>query len=408
MTEAKHRPRTGWFSGAVIAVLGTVNLWKVPALQDAIAVDLTLLSSILAVLVTVVALFARRLTVAKSWAPLFIGFGLFVPALLTTSFRTTYSVTKSESLFTLCLLAVFAPMVTLGRQAPRVWFLRSLGLLSVALSAWLLVAGNQAASAGREQLDGANPIGLGRVSAIGVVIFAICALRMDGAKRATTAVLLVLCGVAAVSTGSRGPVGAAVAAVALVSLLKTGERKPVRTFLSLSLVGIGAWQAVTFFAPTSSLERLTQATGGASDDARINLAKESVQIAWNHWGGVGWGDLGDYLSLDAISTVQGDVQYPHNMILEVLAEGGVLALIGLAVLLAISWKRLRKNSADLGGQITLGLWLLALGSAMTSSDIVGNRFVWVMIGVGLALPSITKSASFADDERPLRLAAPST
>jgi O-antigen ligase len=118
--------------------------------------------------------------------------------------------------------------------------------------------------------------------------------------------------------------------------------------------------------------------------------------------------LGDYLSLDAISTVQGDAQYPHNMILEVLAEGGVLALIGLAVLLTISWKRLRKNSADLGGQITLGLWLLAFGSAMTSSDIVGNRFVWVMIGVGLSLPSIIKPASFVDDERPLRLAAPST
>lgn len=405
--------------GFVVALLGTINLWKVESLRSLVPFDLTLGSAVLAGAVTLFVLLQRRLHLEQSWLPLLIGFALFTPALFVTSLANPYSLSKTRALFTLCFLAAAAPMVLLRSEPRRLGFVRALGALSVVIAVWLLLGGAVLAGSesGRLQIEGANPIAVGRMACLGSVIFALTVLRARGLPRLLCLAGFVLCTAAAVATGSRGPLAAAVVAVAMVLIL-TGSgrsalafiligsrRSRARRVVTFAALAVGVWLAVIRFAPASALKRISTAGGGESDTERVRLATESVNIAWNNWGGVGWGDLGNYLSSAARTVSQGSVQYPHNVILEALVEGGFLGLLGLFIMLWVSLRRLQANAGSLNGQIMLGLWLLALGSALTSSDLNGNRLMWMMVGVGLALPSTAKrpiSVDLADRARRLR------
>lgn len=416
--------------GFVVALLGTINLWKFESLRSLVPFDMTLGSVVLAAAVTLFVLLRRRLALEQSWSPLLIGFALFTPALFATSLANSYSLTKTRALFTLCFLAAAAPMVLLRSEPRQVGFVRMLGAFSVLISAWLLIGGAVGGvGRGGLQVEDANPIAIGRMACLGSVVFALTVLRARGRPRLLSLAGFVVCTVAAVATGSRGPLAAAVIAVALVFVLTgsgrstlvsilTGSNRSTlvsiltgsrlswpRRVMTMAVLAVGAWLVVTQFALKSALDRIFTAGGGASDVVRVRLATESLNIAWNNWGGVGWGDLGDYLSSAARTVSQGSVQYPHNVIIEALVEGGVFGLLGLLMMLWVSWRRLQTNAVSLNGQIMLGLWILALGSALTSGDLIGNRLMWMMVGVGLALPSAAKRSicvDLADRVRRLR------
>jgi O-antigen ligase len=379
--------------GFIVALLGTVNLWKAESLTSLIPYDLTAISVALAATVTSFALLGRGSRLERSWLPLFIGIALFTPALWVTSLENPYSLSKTPTLFTLCFLAAAAPMVLLRTEQRRVGLLRMLSALSIVMAVWLLMRGAAPTEigSGRLQIGGENPIATGRMACLGTVIFALVVLQARGLIRLLSLTGLALCTVAAVATGSRGPLAAAVAAIVIASILAGSGQSRIRRLVVLPIVGVIAWLTVTRLAPEAGLTRLSTATGGESDAERVRLASESLRIASHHWGGVGWGDLGSYLSSSARINVQGWVQYPHNVLIETLVEGGVLALLGLLIMLWASWRRLQANSKSLSGQIMLGLWLFAFGSALTSSDLIGNRIMWMMIGVGLALPCIGPS-----------------
>jgi O-antigen ligase len=234
-------------------------------------------------------------------------------------------------------------------------------------------------------IDTANPIALSRVACLAFVILSIAALRSKGTRRLLALAGVTLSAVAAVSTGSRGPFASAVVAVVLVTLMTKREGGRAGTIVSFVVLALAAWQSVAQFAPTGALDRIAAAQG-EGDFSRIRLLAESGQIFMEHPFGVGWGNIGDYLSVSARVPEQGLQQYPHNVIAEVAAEGGILALAGLMILLVASWRRLRTDATAPQGQALLALWILAVGSAMTSSDVLGDRLMWMMIGVGLALP----------------------
>jgi hypothetical protein len=318
----------------------------------------------------------------QGWTPAVVGFALFTPALLVTSLDHPYSVSKVEALFTINVLCVLAPLVVLTSHQRRAAVVRVAGVLAVGVSLLVLASGTSSLSmSGRIQLADGNPIALGRVACIGLVVFATAIIRRR--HRLLSLVGLGICAAAAVSTGSRGPLGAAVVAVAVIVLASPHNR--LAALASTAMLGVGAWYSVKYFAPNESIQRLADATGGATDTVRVKLATESLHIWWDHWFGVGWGDLGRHLSTDATFAIQGDTQYPHNMLLETAAEGGICAIVGLTVLLVASWRRLRSTTSGATGSALLGLWVLAVGSAMTSSDLVGNRLVFLMVGVGLSV-----------------------
>jgi hypothetical protein len=363
---------------AALVAVGTVNLWKVDAIQSVVPVDLTLGAMGAALLVTLFGM--GSIGSGKGWSPFIVGFALFTPALLWTSLDHPYSVSKVQSLFTINLLCLVAPLVSLNDRR-RVAFVRVAAVLAVGVSLLTLASGTDAANmSGRIQLADGNPIALGRVACIGIVVFAAAIIRRN--HRLASLIGLGICAAAAVATGSRGPLGAAVVAIAVIVLASPHNRRAA--LASTAMLAVGSWYAVRYFAPNESVQRLADATGGATDAVRVKLATESLHIWWDHWFGVGWGDLGRHLSADAIFAIQGDAQYPHNMLLETAAEGGIFAIVGLVVLLVASWRRLRPLASSTTGSALLGLWVLAVGSAMTSSDLVGNRFVFLMVGVGLS------------------------
>lgn len=398
-------------AGAVVFV-STVNMWKTEELRNLVPVDLTLLSIVLAGMLVAGALIVRRGVVGPGFGPFVLGFALFTPALLVTSFDNPYSVLKTQVLFTLTPFVMLSAMVLVNTHQRRTWFLRGTAALGVAVSALLLTTGvNSAISDGRLQLDDANPISVGRTACLGLVVLGIGALRWQGKSRLAAICGASLCAVAAAATGSRGPLVAAVAGIAIATVMAGSRRHRIRSILGLGLAGAALVEVVIALAPPSSVARLLAAQGGESDVVRGGLASETLSISWDNWAGVGWGDLGSYYSTNVRSDIQGWAQYPHNLPLEVLAEGGLIALIGLLILLVVSFRRLARFAVDVPGQMMLALWLLAVGSAMTSSDVIGNRIVWAMIGVGLTLPRVRASTRGAetpdwDESASLRAAAP--
>jgi O-antigen ligase len=100
--------------------------------------------------------------------------------------------------------------------------------------------------------------------------------------------------------------------------------------------------------------------------------------------------------------------YPHNMILEIMVEAGI---VGLILFLALVWtafrpvslERLRRDPQALCAMM---LFANAFLNAMTTGDLVSNRAAFMMLGV-LALAAIRPLRTLAPTPVPRRSAAPS-
>ena len=83
-------------------------------------------------------------------------------------------------------------------------------------------------------------------------------------------------------------------------------------------------------------------------------------------------------------------EYPHNLILEVAVEQGILGLAVLMVILSMTLLRLirvsRKPGVDLYGKALLSLWFYGLFNALVSGDIATNQILWVTAGMVWLVP----------------------
>src|SRR4029077_4887557 len=100
------------------------------------------------------------------------------------------------------------------------------------------------------------------------------------------------------------------------------------------------------------------------------------------WGLGGW----SYYALDR------DIPaYPHNLVLEIAAEEGVLGLAALGSLLltvSLARRRTRRDSPDLS---FIGpVFAFSLLATMTSGDINVNRPLWLWCGMIFALAGIVR------------------
>ena len=392
-----------WLCAVSVVLLGTVNLWKVASIREFFPVDLTAASAALAGAVALGVWAASRWRLERAWLPLAIGFASFAPAMAVTSLNHPYSVEKARYLFTLSLLCAAAPMVVLTNEYRRRAFLVLLVGLGSIVSVWLLVAGAKSPLSGRVGIEDGSPIGLSRVACLVVAILGIAVFHWEGRRRLYALATIVVAAGAAAITGSRGPLASAILGTLLVVALtdrgalhlhamRRGAHDPkIRTrILAIGgVVVVSAGAALLWITPARALARLF-ALGGPSDVMRIQFLKESSLVALQHPFGVGWGDLAAYLSAAARKYSVGDHVYPHNVFVEVAAEGGVIALAGMVYLLVVSWRRLYAAASAPAARALLAVWVLAVGSAMTSSDVIGNRLMWMMIGVGLAYPQLDR------------------
>jgi O-antigen ligase len=100
------------------------------------------------------------------------------------------------------------------------------------------------------------------------------------------------------------------------------------------------------------------------------------------WGLGGW----SYYALDR------DVPaYPHNLVLEIAAEEGVMGLAALGTLLLtvfLALRRIWRRSPDLS--FIAPVFAFSLLATMTSGDINVNRPLWLWCGMIFALAGIVQ------------------
>lgn len=303
------------------------------------------------------------------------GMGFFVTPL------NPYGVTKLVA-FGVSILLLCAPAALRYPTINAQLIIRTVLLVSVVSSIFLLMIGKPDI-AGRSTLLGINPISTGRVAGIGVVI-ALVYLIAVAKKRSSTLILLVIVAVpstiATFLTGSRGPLVAIIAAV-IISLFAGWRRNPKKSFFAL-LVFLGLGIYLNSLSFDNSDIRIIS-TDSSGRDILFTAAFESIL---KNPVGLGWGNFHEILPGEKeVSTY---ILYPHNIFLEVGVEGGWLALVIFTFLVVASLRNAfkRAQSGNPIAMFMLSMLVFALVNACFSSDLVGNRLMWLFMGLCLLTP----------------------
>jgi len=209
---------------------------------------------------------------------------------------------------------------------------------------------------------------------------------------------------------SRGALLGAVAA-AIVVLLASGRRARMGT-LAVGAVGVAAWPWLSGLVPQGALERLwegmrwlgTDLTAIEVTDANFAVVERLAHwlAAWrmfeqHPWTGVGLGQYATIYPQVAIPRWSDPLGHAHNLYLHVLAEQGLLGMVGLAAFLGgatvAGWRALGRTRGWQRG-VVLGC-LGMLGHLMVHSlvDLLFVQGVYLLIGTILGLMVACSSES---------------
>ncbi|MGH6898965.1 MAG: O-antigen ligase family protein, partial [Geminicoccaceae bacterium] len=302
-----------------------------------------------------------------------------------------YGPQKVLFMATLVLWALMAGALIIAPSPARV---RRLFTLMLLLSLWggvdaVLAYVESGGSVYRlESVDGDDAgsyLVLGRICGPGALVALAGWLYGRGrvAGRLCLVLFLTLCFVLAIS-GGRGPL----LSTALPLLIPIGlsirlpKRKITisRTLLLVIVLPLVAAGGLALYATftgerLATIDRLERLAEGNPRTALYAKALESWPDAPLLGHGAG--------SWPILRGIPDRPSYPHNLFLELLAESGLvglilfLALVGVAFR-PVSFERLRRDPQALCAMM---LFANALLNAMTTADLVGNRSVFMMLGV---------------------------
>lgn len=291
---------------------------------------------------------------------------------------SAYGLEKSLQMATLVPLSIWGGMVLLRTQRARSLWLIGTVLVAVLTSSLVYLSPDTlSAQLGRLSIEGSNTIAAGRATAAGVVVLTVLALT--GTKHRIL-LLVAAAGFAMImlASGARGPFVASLLAISLVFAIVSTRGKWLWGVAAL-LSGVFAWQWAV--EQGYYLERLTL-VGGASVTTRVDLYATALNHAIANPWGTGWGSMVDvYASTTSLRA--GSHSYPHNILLELAAEGGVIALAGFVALVVLAWRTQRKRASIPVETAMLALFIFFLVSAMVSGDAPSQRALWAMCGACL-------------------------
>ena len=235
-------------------------------------------------------------------------------------------------------------------------------VLGIAIIPVLLLFGDTVQ--GRLASVGENPIWIARVACL-------CALGSILTKRAPlllrAVVVVILVGVIWL-TGSRGPLLALAAAIFLYPGLVYTRGKRVLAYVLTTLCTIAA----ALIGESSYLEN--RADGDASIRWREVVWAKSIRlIESSPWFGTG-------RAFDAPGS--GLPTYPHNFVLEVGVQAGLVGIFILTILLVIAWRRARSP------ELRTLLFAVVLFT-LTSGSLWSSYEFWALIGIccAFSIPS---------------------
>lgn len=308
----------------------------------------------------------------------------------------TYGQDKAFRFVLLTLLAFFTPYVII-KSYRSIW---------IFFGGWLSLAGILTLDAlsrlgTGQRLSGFSGTGIGMSRTVGIAIIILFFGVLMGRTAKIWQILagfgLSLMMLVMVGSGSRGPLLMLIVSILLtfgVSILKPGHR-----LRSILIVNVLAAVVLGIFSsgliPTASMARFNTLANDADDDTSAQARVQVMEVAWYLFTtspilGRGTG------SVSAFGAGQEQV-YPHNILLELAAETGLVGLsLYLTIVGMVLWRLLCNLSKQTGHDALnltlLAMILFAILNAMVSGDLSDNRDLWLFAGLSVAATQINGEA----------------
>ncbi len=384
-----QRSRLGARTQLVGMVLAALMVWggqvkQIPPLND-LPVDFTLAATFLALAAAVFYSVTVRSSIRRD--PLLVLVLLFALGIFgaVNYVATDYALDKTLRYFLLTWTSAAAVAMLVRDQYDSFRFLKAVLGVALGLSLFIAIGGEREydETLGRLTTSEGGTILFGQ--ACGAVVVATAAWlmtsrRLSPIKLAVAGALVAFEIWTMFAIASKGPIQAVAVATIAMIVLQIRRLNPTTT---VRIFGIIAVLTVALFAvwdrvPLWSRERLLQLASGNSAGSRLR--------AWTYtWSNVdaspfgnGWG------SWDLESPVR--IGYPHNIILEIWYEAGLLGLIVLlAAIVLVAARLLGVYEWDRAiGTLAVGLVVYWLMAAQVSSDVNGNKLFFAVLVAGAA------------------------
>lgn len=402
------------------------------ALQPYLPVDLTLLlGAVNAAQLIPVILERRRRDVSGVGLALWIAFAGLVVAGILYAPDPTLAITAAGKFLALVTLPLMLGALRVASD-PRfvrqvIWSFLAIGVVAVIIGILNL------SSVDRLIVLGMNTIQVA-VAAMLVPLVTIAFVVGDGRGivRTATVLLVPVALVVAIATGSRGPILTLVVMglVAGIAALARGRRINRRVLLAIGAIVGGSTVALILaaaFLPSLSTSRFVllldfvqgmlggnplAAGGDTSSETRLHLFGAAIAIFGDH-PIIGAGTAGFASLSSSYAGAYFTDRYPHNAVLQIAAEYGV---VGLAVFTALALAALRRRVPAANGAAALQVvFTYLLLNAMLSGDILEDRMTLgllvLLLVVDRARPARFGSANDprerGDDARHFRPHGPS-
>lgn len=330
-------------------------------------------------------------------------FWIVVVSFIIFSGSTTYGVLKASLLLTKGVL----PLLAFGLLYPfddkdiRVIFFSIVtGSLLMALNLFIFTdIDSQRATTD----DNTNPIAIARTIGIGTTLLGVTSLIKSNTSvisRLFSIPLILGMILMIILTGSRGPLIATLVSIfTILFLVEKGVFHRVFLLLKIittaslffTLIVFTPWERLGDSGSTRILYYVSSLGENTSDQERIYRFRQAWQSFIESNGiGVGTGGFARFYGYEGN-------EYPHNLILEVACEQGILGLSLLVLLIFFPLSGLFSVSVT-GDSLyrigILGIWPFALSNAFVSGDIATNYVLWISGGmVWLLSPYIRADSS---------------
>ncbi len=308
---------------------------------------------------------------------------IFVPAMLVGP-PTDYTNEKLTVELPLMFISIFGGLVLLAHgQARRQW-VAAVVILGIVVAILAQLFPNTTVIDALA-VEGGNTISQGRAAGAAAITLLTFAMFHSQHRLLLIAGALVMAG-SMVASGSRGPAIAAVIAVLLAVAFSPGRSRGPR--VAVTVVTLLASAYLAFAANLVGDRMLT--FRDTSAEARRRLWDVGIGLIGSEPLGIGWGRLSYYLPPGTRLPGVGDREYPHNVLIEVGSEAGVLALLVLAVVLVLAIQGQQRVSATAVEAAMFAMIIFALINSLVSGDVGDNRGLWVAVGAAL----VTRGTSF--------------
>ena len=313
------------------------------------------------------------------------------------------------------LWCLTATALIIASSRVRVWrFLVLLLIFGVVLAVDFAINADFSAGIPRDERSLTNYLLIGRL--VGLAALIAFALWLRSPPRSARGVILLVCfavcGYALLKGGGRNPMIAVVVGMLIPLLLSfrlpRGQLIISRRILaSLGLIGalalVVAALAISDVNSLRTLQRFDTLVSKIESGEEANPRTKFWRRAMDYWAdsplvghGVGaWPVL--YMGRD-------QRHYPHNIILELLVETGLVGLVLFTALVLVLAQRapLRRLREDPALMLAFMLCTNAFVNSMTTGDLADNRNLFAMLGL-LAMRLPNSPADAGTESRPLSL-----